>query len=244
MAKKMKNGLFRIQCYLTESAFKVFNKERELYNQNEEKNKLSESGFCQLKLTGTVSSFRGAPKGNKNAAGPRAKKRISDAEKALALHPKNINGARREETLTRENLSTLIPELPSEKSSSQNVNVAPENELPDVPSTPENRDELSANLQKNPTRNDCDYDAKEIPVSCENFPSENDESENGKLMWADDDFDELFDIVDDLDGQIKAENYGADKDPNFRLEKASESELTDGSQLPNTERLVEQPLLF
>ncbi len=71
----MKNGLLRVQCYLTEDAYKEFSAELEEFNKNlegESKSKLSESGFCQMKLTGAFPRLRGAPKGNKNALGRKA----------------------------------------------------------------------------------------------------------------------------------------------------------------------------
>lgn len=70
MATKMKNGLRRLQFYLNEDAYQQFKAEFEKFNQNREEkgeSKLSESGFCQKKLTGALPRFRGAPKGNKNA---------------------------------------------------------------------------------------------------------------------------------------------------------------------------------
>ncbi len=68
----MRNGLLRVQCYLTAEAYQKFSAEFEKFNRNrEEKNKLklSESGFCQLKLTDIAPRLRGAPKNNKNAVG-------------------------------------------------------------------------------------------------------------------------------------------------------------------------------
>ena len=70
MAPKIKSELLRVQCYMTKEAYQNFSAEFDNFNdKRKERNepKLSESGFCHLKLTGTFPRLRGAPHGNQNA---------------------------------------------------------------------------------------------------------------------------------------------------------------------------------
>ncbi len=144
MATKMKNGLRRFQFYLTEEGYRKFEAELEEFNKGRtEENlpKLSESGFCQLKLTGASPLLRGAPRGNKNACGRRTKPPVDSAESDFSNQTDSRDSLPDNHQTETDNVAQITNDIPTESSPAPGIpddeNTKTNNEPNSINSMPE-----------------------------------------------------------------------------------------------------------
>lgn len=216
--------------------------------------KLSESGFCQLKLTGTAPRHRGAPKGNKNAAGQRRKIPSANSENIQVKSVEKITSEQKDKPQIAIDNAPVKEVSESELSSQNEAEFQSQSDTFDAQS-------IKDKMPSTATDQTVQFSPDLSPGSALNFEnekqingenescllaqtpkSETDEWTNEKVIFVQDDFEEVFSNIDRLDDSKAAINNETNEADS---ERTNDDKMSSAdSQIPTSSPLETQPSLF